>query len=534
MSLFLAVGAMAQEPVVEVGKVGTMTANTVPYVLSTTDADKIFALENLTVVVKVKTNRTMSGRGVLVCAADPTKNTVTEATPKNSPYVAYGVNGLDVGYLASSKEGDRFTKAALQTNKEFILVYVVDVQNNLFKVYCDGVEIMNRNFGSYEIASFKMVKDDYPDAKIYLGAGVTANQNDIEYFDGTIQAMHFYDCALTPEKIRVASARINGKYVRVRRYNDKDSYMVSDGNNGYRASFSKSAENNKTIMYYNNEKSLLSYYNGLYFASANGDRLSYTNAIGTKTAACIQKFDENSYVVEMCTNNRFLYSANSNGQIDGGNFPDGVSAINNDNYKFVVEDVASLPIIITDANYATFFAPVEVTVPVGVEVYYATAEGIDGGYISLTKIENGVVPANTGVILYAENGGTYNLDITTTGAAAITDNLLRGTVAATYVAEDAYVLAKDANNEAYFGKATKNQQNGASWLNNSHKAYLPASLANGAASYSFRFEGEGTTAIENVEVENEVKAIYDLTGRRVESITAPGIYIVGGKKILVK
>jgi hypothetical protein len=37
-----------------------------------------------------------------------------------------------------------------------------------------------------------------------------------------------------------------------------------------------------------------------------------------------------------------------------------------------------------------------------------------------------------------------------------------------------------------------------------------------------------------VEVENEVKAIFDLTGRRVEAITAPGVYIVNGKKVLVK
>ena len=62
---------------------------------------------------------------------------------------------------------------------------------------------------------------------------------------------------------------------------------------------------------------------------------------------------------------------------------------------------------------------------------------------------------------------------------------------------------------------------------------MPKAVGLNAASYSFRF-GEGTTAIENVEVENEVKVIYDLTGRRVEAITAPGIYIVNGKKTLVK
>ena len=44
-----------------------------------------------------------------------------------------------------------------------------------------------------------------------------------------------------------------------------------------------------------------------------------------------------------------------------------------------------------------------------------------------------------------------------------------------------------------------------------------------------------TTGIEEVKGENgKAKTIYDLTGRRIDSITAPGIYIVNGKKTLVK
>ena len=44
-----------------------------------------------------------------------------------------------------------------------------------------------------------------------------------------------------------------------------------------------------------------------------------------------------------------------------------------------------------------------------------------------------------------------------------------------------------------------------------------------------------TTAIDEVKGENgKVKTIYDLTGRRIDAITAPGIYIVNGKKTLVK
>lgn len=44
----------------------------------------------------------------------------------------------------------------------------------------------------------------------------------------------------------------------------------------------------------------------------------------------------------------------------------------------------------------------------------------------------------------------------------------------------------------------------------------------------------GEASIEDVVVEEGTKVIYDLTGRRVETITAPGIYIVGGKKQIVR
>ena len=46
---------------------------------------------------------------------------------------------------------------------------------------------------------------------------------------------------------------------------------------------------------------------------------------------------------------------------------------------------------------------------------------------------------------------------------------------------------------------------------------------------------DGATGIAEVEGEEaEVTVIYDLAGRRIDSITAPGIYIVNGKKTLVK
>ena len=200
-----------------------------------------------------------------------------------------------------------------------------------------------------------------------------------------------------------------------------------------------------------------------------------------------------------------------------------------DAHNWAIETVEALPVTITDAKYATFYAPVAVEVAEGVTAYAVT---INGNWARLTAIEGGVIPANTGVVL---EGAADTYDFVVTNTTTTIESDLLGSAAATYITDDAYVLTADASSEAgvCFGKATKNQQSNASWLNNSHKAYLPASAANGAASYSFRF-GEGTTAIENVEVENEVKAIYDLTGRKVNEITAPGIYVVNGKKVLVK
>ncbi|MBO5864585.1 MAG: Ig-like domain-containing protein [Bacteroidaceae bacterium] len=45
---------------------------------------------------------------------------------------------------------------------------------------------------------------------------------------------------------------------------------------------------------------------------------------------------------------------------------------------------------------------------------------------------------------------------------------------------------------------------------------------------------ENQTSIKEIDCNNKKLTIYDLTGRSVEAITTPGIYIVGGRKVLVK
>ena len=200
----------------------------------------------------------------------------------------------------------------------------------------------------------------------------------------------------------------------------------------------------------------------------------------------------------------------------------------NTTHSWTIEKVTSLPVTITAAKYATFYAPVAVEVPEGVTAYTATVDAANNKVI-LNEVD-GVIPANTGVVLYSETAATYNFTITD-DVEAIEGNALRGSAAATYytTAGTYYALGFVEGEVGFYRDEFKNNR----FQNNSHKAYLYVEGTQNTASYSFRFEG-GTTGIENVEVENEVEAIYDLTGRRVEAITAPGIYIVGGKKVLVK
>ena len=184
-----------------------------------------------------------------------------------------------------------------------------------------------------------------------------------------------------------------------------------------------------------------------------------------------------------------------------------------------------------EETWSSFYAAFPVAIPEGVEAYIVTAA--NGGYVTLTQIYN-AVPANTGVIL---KGGRIEASTDNYYSGAVTEvtgNLLKGTMSNAYIDEEAYVLGKvDGVVGLYKALMTDGK-----WLNNANKAYLPASVvptsAQGAASFSFRF-GEGTTGIDEMtEQRAESKEIYDLTGRKVEAITAPGIYIVGGKKVLVK
>lgn len=69
--------------------------------------------------------------------------------------------------------------------------------------------------------------------------------------------------------------------------------------------------------------------------------------------------------------------------------------------------------------------------------------------------------------------------------------------------------------------------------------YETSSDANAAKAFSFGFDGNETTGIDNVHanrLDNKSQKVYNMNGQQIDSLLGvqPGIYIVGGKKVVIK
>lgn len=198
---------------------------------------------------------------------------------------------------------------------------------------------------------------------------------------------------------------------------------------------------------------------------------------------------------------------------------------------------------ITTAQYGTYYTEDAFVMPEGVTGYTITsADGktlnFNGNYVA-----GKTVPAKTALLLKADEKPAANKDFTYTivnsDEVAPTDNLLHGSVAeATTNVDGAYAYYKLASDPVeglgfYYGA-----ENGGAFKNGAHKAYLAVMTPFMSQMRGFSFDSM-TTGINHVVANAEhakSTVIYDLNGRRVNSLNAAakGVYIVNGKKVIVK
>ena len=316
-------------------------------------------------------------------------------------------------------------------------------------------------------------------------------------------------------------------------YNDAGEYLSDDrktDNNTQRILTTEVTE--KNIFYYNGQ-ALMGYASGFGFEHSvcntmtPGKMSTFTFGeayeIGKYTVMSkLGTSEGNAQYADNC------YWMNKNGELERTS-----SAADASGWDIIPVD--KLPVAISSLRHATFYAPVAVTIPEGVKAYTGV---VRGDWLTLTELE-GTIPAETAVVLIAQEAGTYDFTIVESEAeanesseAAIESNHLKGTTHTIVndkkdADEMYYTLQKHEEKGVAFRKYAGDNLNG-------FRAYLELPEGTNAAALGIRFAGE-TTDIENSTLNSQLSTeIYDLTGRRIEKVVEKGIYIVNGKKVVIK
>lgn len=209
-----------------------------------------------------------------------------------------------------------------------------------------------------------------------------------------------------------------------------------------------------------------------------------------------------------------------------------------------------------DDYYATFsndkvvFMPENVTpktvaVETGKITFTTNVEGVFGDpakvNIKGSEITGYYIPANTGVLLESKDKTVTYYTVDNIGNTGYVDglNMLQPapTNGGAFNAGAGYEYFKlaydDLATEKDLGFYWGAPEGGAFYVK-AGTAYLAVPVTNVAGAKGFTLSGEAT-GIEgvNANVEN-VKAIYNLNGQRVASMAKPGLYIVNGKKMVVR
>ena len=184
---------------------------------------------------------------------------------------------------------------------------------------------------------------------------------------------------------------------------------------------------------------------------------------------------------------------------------------------------ATESVTVGNLSYATFASDNALDFTgTGIQAFYATVSGTTLTFTEITK-----VPANTGVLLYADGGATEAVPVLTGAADAVTGNVfVRGEGAAVSYADNDqnYILFNGADGIGFY-RANNNTVA-------TNRAYIHVN-GNGVKGFVINLEDDATgiSLMEDGRSQMEDGVIYNLAGQRINKMQK-GINIVNGKKIL--
>lgn len=205
-------------------------------------------------------------------------------------------------------------------------------------------------------------------------------------------------------------------------------------------------------------------------------------------------------------------------------------------YEKVGEATPSVDITFAASGYATYCSPLALDLTPTDDYAAWIVTGVSGTTVNFMKI-TGAVPAETPFILYGQNygGQTATLTVATGEVTQISGNMLKGTLEPTQVTTE-----MEINGQSYtlYGLSNGEFQKINAGTIPANKAYLPILTSEAPASDArlrIVFGGEATGIAENVIMRNvDNENVYNLNGQRVSQPKKGGLYIVNGKKALVK
>ncbi len=189
----------------------------------------------------------------------------------------------------------------------------------------------------------------------------------------------------------------------------------------------------------------------------------------------------------------------------------------------VYTDIEPITANVSDAKYATFASANTVDFSKTGITAYATKYNSKANSVRLTEIEDGIVPANTAVVLYAEEAVNATIPFAVPTNVVTSDlKVSDGTIAGT---ENIFALA----NNATYGVGFYNVA--ATVTIPAGKAYLEIPAGEAREFIGFENEATGIVAVGRESLRQQ--GAYTLSGQRIAA-PAKGLYIVNGKKMVIK